>query len=54
MTRVQTRIEHLGQAARDACIGFEHPLVFHQTDELTQPLIQLQQQEPVECNAGRE
>ena len=52
MTGIQMRIEHLRQAARDACIGLEHSLVLHQTDELTEPLVQLQQQKPVERDAA--
>jgi hypothetical protein len=38
------RVEHCGEAARDAGVGLEQPTVLDEADELAEPLVELHQQ----------
>ena len=52
--RIEVRVEHRRQGAREARLGSEQPVVLDHADELAQPLVELRQQEAVERHAGVE
>ena len=53
-TGVEIGVVHRREAARDAGVDVEQPVVLDLADELGEPLVELEEQEPVERDAGVE